>query len=254
MRRLLAGLIALSASLAWAQEDWAQLGRFAEENAALGPPSRNEDRVIFMGDSITAGWSEASPGFFEGRPYIERGIAGQTTAQMLVRFRADVVALAPAVVVILAGTNDLAGNTGPASNGMIQNNLAAMAEIAAENDIRVVLSSILPADGFPWAPDAAPPVFRIFAINRWLEEYAEDNDHVYLDYYSSFVNDTGSMSEGYTVDGVHVNEAGYGLMEELVEAAIDEALERPRSEAGSFYFRPSDNCPRTSTRRTNPRC
>ena len=123
--------------VAMAQDDWANLGRFAAENAALGAPGRGEERVVFLGDSITQGWSDASPAFFSDRPYIERGIGGQTTPQMLIRFRADVVDLAPQAVVILAGTNDIAGNTGPATNKMIEDNIASMAEIAEANGIRV---------------------------------------------------------------------------------------------------------------------
>lgn len=253
MIRVLIASMLLVTSLTEAQEDWAQIGRYAEANAALGPPARGEERVVFMGDSITEGWSRASPEFFEGRPYIERGIAGQTTPQMLLRFRSDVVALEPAAVVILAGTNDIAGNTGPMTNEMIEDNLASMAEIAAENEIRVIVASILPTDGYPWAPDVEP-TFRVLAINGWIEEYAKRNDHIYLDYYSAMVNDRGGMDERYTSDGVHANKAGYEVMQGLVEGAIDEALDRPRSRPGSLYFRPAGGCTRTSNRRSNPRC
>jgi lysophospholipase L1-like esterase len=226
MTRLLIASILLAAGVAEAQEDFAQIGRFAEENAALGPPARGEERVVFMGDSITEGWSRASPGFFDGRPYVERGISGQTTPQMLLRFRADVVDLEPAVVVILAGTNDIAGNTGPMTNEMIEGNLASMAEIAAGNGIRVVLASILPTDHYPWAPEVEPAP-RVVAVNRWLEDYAERNGHVYLDYYSAMADATGGLDERYTYDGVHPNGAGYEVMQGLVEAAIAEALARP---------------------------
>lgn len=236
-----------------AQDDWAGLNHFAAENAALGEPGRNEQRVVFIGDSITAGWSDAVPEFFADRPYIERGISGQTTTQMLVRFRSDVVDLDPAVVVILAGTNDIAGNMGPVSNETIQNNLASMIEIAAENEIRVVVSSILPTDGYPWAPDVEP-AFRILAINRWLADYAEDNDHIYLDYYARMVNDQGGMIESYTSDGVHVTGEGYRVMQELAEEAIDEALGRKRARPGTLTFRPISGCTRTSNRRADPRC
>jgi lysophospholipase L1-like esterase len=254
MRRLLIGLLLTSAGLASAQEDWAGLGRFVEANAALGAPADGEARVVFIGDSITEGWLNASPQFFSERPFINRGISGQTTAQMLIRFRQDVVSLDPAAVVILAGTNDLAGNTGPASNEMIQDNLASMAEIAAENDIRVVLASILPADGYPWAPDVAPPAPRIAAINDWLRQYAEDNDHLYLDYYSVLVNESGGMLDRYTYDGVHVTADGYAVMEARALATIADALDSERRRSGGFYFRPADNdCVRTSSRRTNPR-
>ena len=253
MIRLMIASVVLATSLAQAQDDWAQIGRFADENAALGPPARGEDRVVFMGDSITEGWSRAVPDFFQSRPYVNRGISGQTTPQMLLRFRSDVVALEPAAVVILAGTNDIAGNTGPMTNEMIEDNLASMAEIAAENDIRVILASILPTDGYPWAPDVEPR-FRVLAINRWIEEYAGRNDHVYLDYYGAMVDDQGAMDERYTYDGVHANEAGYEVMQGLVEAAIDEALDRPRARPGTLTFRPVSGCSRTSSQRSNPRC
>jgi lysophospholipase L1-like esterase len=253
MRRAFVAAICLTCGLASAQDDFAGLGRYAEANAELGSPAKGEDRVVFMGDSITQGWVSASPEFFAGRPYIGRGISGQTTPQMLLRFRQDVIALEPAVVVILAGTNDVAGNTGPATNEMIQDNLASMAELAAENDIQVILSSILPADRYPWQPDVEP-AFRIFAINRWLEQYAEDNDHIYLDYYSTMVNDTGGMQEPYTTDGVHASKAGYEVMQELVEEAIDEALDRPRGKSGNLIFRPAEGCTRTSSRRQPRNC
>jgi len=245
MMRLFAVVAVLAPGFAIAQDDWAGLGRFAAENEVLGPPGRGEERVVFLGDSITQGWSDASPGFFADRPYIERGISGQTTPQMLVRFRADVVDLAPAAVVILAGTNDIAGNTGPATNGMIEDNLASMAEIATANGIRVVLASILPADDYPWRP-GLEPAGRIAAINAWLRNYAEQNDHIYLDYYAALVDERGGMQERYTTDGVHVSPAGYGVMEALAEAAIDEALERPHSQPGTLGFRPLDGCARTA--------
>lgn len=253
MHRVLITAICLTSGLAFAQEDFANLGRYAEANAAIGSPGRGEDRVVFMGDSITEGWVSASPEFFQDRPYIGRGIGGQTTPQMLLRFRQDVVALEPAVVVILAGTNDIAGNTGPATNEMIQDNLASMAEIAAENDVRVVLASILPAERYPWQPEVEP-AFRIFAINRWVEEYAEDHDHIYVDFYSAMVNDTGGMLERYTTDGVHVSKPGYEVMQERVEIAIDEALDRPRATPGGLIFRPLDGCSTTSSRRPARRC
>jgi lysophospholipase L1-like esterase len=253
MLRAFVAALCLTCGLASAQEDFAGLGRYAEANAAIGSPGRGEARVVFIGDSITEGWVSASPEFFQDRPYIGRGIGGQTTPQMLLRFRQDVIALEPAVVVILAGTNDVAGNAGPATNEMVQDNLASMAELAAENDIRVVLASILPADRYPWQPDVEP-AFRIFAINRWIEQYAEDNDHIYLDYYSVMVNDTGGMQERYTTDGVHASKAGYEAMRELVEIAIDEALDRPRARPGGISFRPVDGCSRTSSGRPTRRC
>jgi lysophospholipase L1-like esterase len=248
MLRLLLAVLVLVPGLSLAQDDWANLGRFAAENESLGAPARSEKRVVFLGDSITQGWSDASPDYFAGRPYVERGISGQTTPQMLIRFRADVVDLEPAAVVILAGTNDIAGNTGPATNKMIEDNLASMAEIAAANGIRVVLASILPASDYPWRPGLAP-AGRIAAINSWIRQYATENDHIYLDYYSALVDDRGGMQERYTTDGVHVRRAGYAVMEALAEQAIDAALERPRRSTGEIGFRPIEGCAPTAGRR-----
>jgi lysophospholipase L1-like esterase len=171
---------------------------------------------------------------------------------MLVRFRADVVDLEPAAVVILAGTNDIAGNTGPATNKMIEDNLASMAEIATANGIRVVLASILPASSYPWKP-GIEPAGRIAAINSWIRSYADENGHLYLDYYSALVDEQGGMQAAYTTDGVHVNAAGYAIMAGLAETSIAEALGEPRPEAeGSssgldLNFRPLDGCPRTTS-------
>jgi lysophospholipase L1-like esterase len=249
MLRLLPALCLLAPLAAGAQDDQADPAHFAAENAALGAPADDEARVVFLGDSITAGWSDAMPTFFEGRPYIERGIGGQTTPQMLARFRADVVELEPAAVVILAGTNDIAGNTGPVTNKMIQDNLASMAEIATANDIRVILASILPASDYPWSP-GLQPAGRIAAINSWIRSYAAENGHLYLDYYSALVNDAGGMQAAYTTDGVHVNAAGYAVMAGLAEASIAEALgePRPRESSGTgINFRPLDGCPRTTS-------
>ena len=253
MRKSFMALALLLPGLVGAQEDWANLAHFAAENSALGEPARGEARVVFIGDSITQGWSDASPAYFEGRPYVERGIGGQTTPQMLIRFRADVVDLDPAVVLILAGTNDIAGNTGPATNEMIQGNLASMAEIAGANGIRVILASILPADRYPWRP-GVEPAFRILAINRWVEDYAEANGHIYLDFYTAMVNERGGMQEAYTTDGVHVSESGYELMQEMAEAAIDEALNRPQDSGNSGFFRPLDGCARTTGNRRQRDC
>jgi lysophospholipase L1-like esterase len=246
MLRLLPALCLLAPFAASAQDDAAH---FAAENAALGAPADGEARVVFLGDSITAGWSDAMPAFFEGRPYIERGIGGQTTPQMLARFRPDVVDLEPAVVVILAGTNDIAGNSGPVANKSIQDNLASMAEIATANDIRVILASILPASDYPWSP-GLQPAGRIAALNSWIRSYADENDHIYLDYYSALVDDQGGMQAAYTTDGVHVNAAGYAVMAGLAETSIAEALGEPRpqeSSGGGINFRPLDGCPRTTS-------
>jgi lysophospholipase L1-like esterase len=249
MLRLLPALCLLAPLAVSAQDDATNPDPFAAENAALGAPGDDEARIVFLGDSITAGWSDAMPAFFEGKPYIERGIGGQTTPQILARFRADVVDLEPAAVVILAGTNDIAGNSGQVTNKMIQDNLASMAEIATANDIRVILASILPASDYPWSP-GLQPAGRIAAINSWIRTYADENDHLYLDYYSALVNDQGGMQAAYTTDGVHVNAAGYAVMAGLAETSIAEALGEPRpqeSSGGGLNFRPLDGCPRTTS-------
>lgn len=205
--------------------DWPWLSHFREANAQLSPPAPGENRVVFMGDSITQGWSDASPEFFADKPYIERGISGQTTPQMLIRFHPDVIALKPKVVVILAGTNDLAENTGYASNEMIQDNFASMAAIASANGIEVILSSILPVYDYPWRPGLEPSQ-RIIDINAWMKNYSEEHNHIYLDYFSAVVDDRNGMDSQYSYDGVHANKAGYRIMEGLVEKAITTALEK----------------------------
>ncbi len=256
MLRPLFAFCLLASLAANAQDSSADLSRFAADNAALGAPADGEARVIFLGDSITAGWSDAVPAFFEGRPYIERGIGGQTTPQILGRFRADVVDLEPAAVVILAGTNDIAGNSGQVTNKSIQDNLASMAEIATANDIRVILASILPASDYPWSP-GLQPAGRIAAVNSWIRNYADEHDHIYLDYYSALVNDQGGMQAAYTTDGVHVSAAGYAVMAGLAETAIAEALGEPRPQEQSssgIFFRPLDGCPRTTSSKRRIDC
>lgn len=205
--------------------DWPNLARYREANAALGEPAPGEQRVVFIGNSITDGWARHFDAHFPGKPYVGRGIGGQTTPQMLVRFRQDVIALDPAVVVILAGTNDIAGNTGPATDEMIQDNLASMAELAKAHGIRVVLSSILPVYDYPWRPGLNPGP-RIVAINKWLREYAEANDMVYLDYHSAMADERLGLPAELAGDGVHPTEQGYLVMARLAEAAIQRALGR----------------------------
>jgi lysophospholipase L1-like esterase len=205
--------------------DWPQLGRYREENEKLGPPSPGEHRIVFYGDSITDGWgrwNKAVP-FFPGKPYLNRGISGQTTPQMLVRFRQDVVDLKPAVVVILAGTNDIAGNTGLSTPKMIEDNFKSMDEIAHANHIRVVLSSILPVSDYPWRK-GLQPADKIRALNAWLKQYAKDHGDVYLDYYSAMTNAEGGLDPKLAADGVHPTAAGYAIMAPLAEKAIAQAL------------------------------
>ncbi len=208
--------------------DWAQMGRYRAENATLAEPGRGERRVVFYGDSITDGWGrQPNTGeFFPGKPaYVNRGISGQTTPQMLVRFEQDVVRLRPAAVVILAGTNDVAGNTGPETPQMIEDNFRAMTAIAKRNGIRVVLASITPAYRYPWKPEVEP-VEQIRALNTWLKEFSKSEGLVYLDYYGALVDGRGGMREGTSFDGVHPNAAGYAVMGPLAEKAIEEALRR----------------------------
>ena len=210
--------------------DWPNLARYRDANRALTSPAANESRVVFMGDSITDAWPQPRFGeFFTGKPYVGRGISGQTTPQMLIRFRPDVIALKPRVVVILAGTNDIAGNTGPMTNEEIQANMASMAELAKANGIRVVLSSILPVSAYHTAPTGIPqttsrPMARITALNEWIKEYAASERHVYLDYFSAMVDATGLLREDLSADDLHPNAKGYAVMGPLAEAAIKQAL------------------------------
>ena len=203
--------------------DWAEMKRYRDDDAKVGPPGKDENRVVFMGDSITDGWIRQAPEFFQAKPYLDRGISGQTTPQMLVRFRQDVINLHPKVVVILAGTNDIAGNTGPETPEMIQDNLVSMVDLARANGIRVVLASITPSDDFWWNPGTKPAP-RIAEMNTWIKGYAAQHKLVYLDYYSAMVDDNGGMKREFTRDGVHPNPEGYAVMGKLAEEAIASAL------------------------------
>ncbi len=205
-------------------QDWANLHRYRADNAGLAPVPAGEHRVVFMGDSITDGWGrwEGRGPFFPGKPYVNRGISGQTTPQMLVRFQQDVVHLQPAAVVILAGANDIAGNTGPSTPEMIEDNLQSMAAIAKANGIKVVMASITPAYDFPWKP-GLQPVAEIQEINAWIKAFCAREGAVYLDYYSSLADAKGAMLPGYSFDGVHPTAKGYAVMGPLAEAAIAQA-------------------------------
>lgn len=206
-------------------QDWPNLTRYKEVNAQLEAPKPDENRVVFMGNSITIGWLNKVPEFFEGKPYVNRGIGGQTTPQMLIRFRQDVIALQPKVVVILAGTNDIAGNTGPSTIKMIADNIFSMAEIAKENNIKVILASVLPVYDYPWKP-GLKPVPTILELNALLKEYGERNNHIYLDYFSAMADDRNGLQDALGTDGVHPNKAGYAVMAPLVEEAIVAALKQ----------------------------
>ena len=207
------------------KNDWPNLARYHEANAKLGPPAPGEQRVVFMGNSITDSWIKVHPEFFKGRPYIDRGISGQTTPQMLIRFRPDVIDLQPSVVVILAGTNDIAGNTGPSTLKMIQDNLASMAELAQYHHIKVILCSVLQVYDYPWRP-GLHPAEKIITLNKWIKKYAQEHGMIYLDYFSSLVDDRKGMKAEYSEDGVHPNLPGYKIMEALVEKAIRQALKQ----------------------------
>jgi lysophospholipase L1-like esterase len=208
--------------------DWAQLGRYRQANATVSAPPD----VVFMGDSITDSWPQPRFNYFQGKSYVGRGISGQTTPQMLIRMRPDVVALRPKVMVLLAGTNDIAGNTGPMTDEEIAGNISSMAEIAAANDIKVVLASILPTSHYhQGAAQTAPqtvqrPLARIRALNEWLRRYADEKGHVYLDYFSAMVDSDGLLRRELSADDLHPNEAGYAVMAPLADAAIARALSR----------------------------
>ncbi|WP_299316893.1 SGNH/GDSL hydrolase family protein [uncultured Maribacter sp.] len=206
-------------------QDWADLNRFKEANSTIPELQDNEDRIVFMGNSITIGWLNKRPEFFEGKPYINRGISGQTTPQMLLRFRQDVINLNPKVVTILAGTNDIAGNTGPSTLEMIMDNIKGMVELAHANGIKVILSSTLPAYDYPWKPGLEPSG-KIIALNKMIKEYADANGHIYLDYFSAMVDERNGLPKKYAEDEVHPTVDGYKVMEPLVEAAITDALNK----------------------------
>ena len=204
--------------------DFGWLARFKEADLALAPPAADENRVVFMGDSITQGWKIEGPdGYFPGKPYINRGISGQTTPQMLVRFRQDVIDLKPKVVVILAGINDIAGNTGPMTLEQTEDNLASMAELATANHIRVVMCSIMPAYDFPWSPGMVPAP-KVVAVNIWMKAYAAQKRYVYVDFHSAMKDERDGLPPTLSHDGVHPLPAGYQLMAPLVEAGIEKAL------------------------------
>ncbi len=207
------------------RNDWPNLGRFQEANEKLGPPKRGEKRVVFMGNSITAGWSNLHPEFFANKPYVNRGISGQTTPQMLIRFKQDVIDLKPEVVVILAGINDIAQNTGPTTLEAIMDNIAAMAMLARANGIKVILSSVLPAYDFRWRPGLQPAA-KVVELNKMIKRFADDNSIYYLDYFSAVVDSRLGMKKEYASDEVHPTLAGYQVMEPLVERAIETVLKR----------------------------
>lgn len=206
--------------------DWPELQRYRDANARLPAAVPGQPRVVFFGDSITEGWGrEGSAAFFPGKGWLNRGISGQTTAQMLVRFPQDVLALKPQVVVILAGTNDIAGNTGPSTQAMIEDNLHAMVDLARAHGIRVVLASVLPVSDYPWLPGTAPAP-KVRALNTALKRYADAQRLVYLDYYTPMANAVGGLDPQLADDGVHPTAKGYAVMAPLAEAAVKRALQQ----------------------------
>src|SRR5215469_17513673 len=188
-----------------AQTDWPALAKYQKANADLGVPKPGEQRVVFMGNSITEGWAPRFDSLFPGKPYVGRGISGQTTPQMLLRFRQDVIALQPKAVVILGGTNDIAGNTGPSTLEMIEDNFASMADLAKANGIRVVLASVMPVCDYIRDQTTRRPNEKIIALNQWIKSYAEKNGYVYLDYYNAMLDDKGVLKQSLTFDGLHPN-------------------------------------------------
>ena len=206
-------------------QDFANLNKYKNQNASLPLPTAKQKRIVFMGDSITEFWGVIDPEYFSGKTYINRGISGQTTPQMLIRFRADVIALQPTAVVILAGINDIAGNTGPSSIEMIRDNIFSMVELAKANEIKVILCSVLPAFDFPWKPNQ-DPVEKIKALNEILKNYAAANNIVYVDYYSAMVDKRLGLNIEYSNDGVHPNKTGYQIMQPIIEKAIGQVLKK----------------------------
>lgn len=205
--------------------DFGELARYRDANAELKAPAAGERRVVFFGDSITDIWPIAK--YFPGKPYVNRGIGGQTTPQMLIRFRSDVINLQPAAVVILAGTNDIAGNTGPITLEEIEGNYASLAELALANHIRVVMSSVLPVHNYTpkslnFFEQRSPA--KILELNRWMKNYCASNGCVYLDYFTPMVDPSGLLKKELAEDGLHPNPDGYAIMAPLAEAAIQKAL------------------------------
>jgi len=203
-------------------QDWAGLNRYKEENRILASKENNGKRVVFIGNSITEGWAVQNPAFFKEN-YINRGISSQVTAQILLRFKQDVVELSPKVVVILAGTNDIAENSGPISLEDILDNIKAMAQQAKNNNISVVLCSVLPANDYPWRPGLHPDK-KIPELNKMIQAYAADSGCVYLDYFSAMADERNGLPKKYAEDGVHPTKAGYAVMELLVEEGIKKAF------------------------------
>ena len=203
--------------------DWPNLNKYQKANSQLQASEAGEPRIVFMGDSITEFWSVLSPDFFARKPYINRGISGQTRPQMLLRFRTDVIHLKPKIVLLLAGINDIAGNTGPSTLEMICNNIFSMAELAKANHIKIILCSVLPATDFSWKK-GLHPAEKVVELNQRIKEYADANEILYLDYYSAMANEQKGIHADFSEDGVHPNKLGYQTMEPLAEVILAKAL------------------------------
>ncbi|MFM2226845.1 MAG: hypothetical protein RL664_188 [Bacteroidota bacterium] len=206
-------------------QDWANLNYYRKANTLLENPTDDEDRIVFMGNSITQFWQDVHPDFFVGKSYVNRGISGQTTSQMLLRFRADVVNLHPKVVVFLGGTNDIAGNTGNVTLDMIEDNIFSMIELAKTNDIGVVLCSVLPVFEYPWSP-GKQPAEKIIELNKALRFYAETHGITFVDFHTPMKDERNGLRLELGEDGVHPNVSGYLIMEPLVEEGINKELQK----------------------------
>jgi lysophospholipase L1-like esterase len=219
------------------QVDWPNLAKYAGANAELRPPAANENRVVFMGNSITEGWAPLFDSLFPGKPYIGRGISGQTSPQMLLRFRQDVLDLHPAVVQIMAGTNDIASNTGPMTIEQTEANFRSMTELAQAHGVRVIIASIPPSSHFPWRPGLAV-TDKIETINAWLKQYAAETGSTYADYWTALQDGQGGFRSAWTLDGVHPNKDGYAVMIPIARKAIAQALARPAPKPIAIAARP----------------
>ncbi|MER3373674.1 MAG: SGNH/GDSL hydrolase family protein [Allomuricauda sp.] len=220
---LMLSFLGLSTSTKIMAQDWPNLEKYKKANTELSAPTENENRVVFMGNSITEGWSNANQDFFTDNPYINRGISGQTTPQMLLRFRQDVIDLNPKIVVILAGTNDIAGNTGPMTLEQIRDNILSMVELAKVNNISPIVCSVLPAYDYPWRPGLQPNI-KIPKLNTLLKNMASEQGVMYLDYFSAMADDRNGLPKALTTDEVHLTKAGYAEMERLVQKAIAQVI------------------------------
>ncbi len=205
------------------KDDWANLKKYAEADENLVRPASNENRVVFMGNSITEYWVKLDSSFFANKEYVGRGISGQTSPQMLLRFRQDVINLKPTIVVILAGTNDIAENTGPIALKDILGNIISMTQLAEANNIRVILCSVLPAYDFSWH-HGLQPAEKIVKLNSMIKSYCDENNIIYADFYSSMVDERNGLDKKYTEDGVHPTSAGYKIMDRIIEKSIQQAI------------------------------